>query len=164
MLRFGRLARTAEPGWHYHLPYPIEQVIKPKVTQTNQIVIGMGNPEESLMLTGDRNIVDVTVIVQWHIKNAQDFLFNIRDPERTIKIVTESAIRDIIGQMPIDLTFAEARAEIQDRAKELVQKILDSYGSGVRVTEVNLKDVNPPQPVIESFREVDRAFSSLVAF
>jgi len=159
VLRFGALVRTAQPGWHYHLPYPIEEVLKPKITQTNQINIGMGNTDESLMLTGDRNIVDVMVIVQWHIKDAKDFLFNIKEPEKTIKAATESAIRDIISQMPIDFTFAEGRSEIQDKAKILVQKILDHYHAGVQITEVNLKDVNPPQPVIESFREVDRAYA-----
>lgn len=159
VLRFGELVRTSQPGWHYHLPYPIEEVLKPKVTQTNQINIGMGNTDESLMLTGDRNIVDVMVIVQWHIKQAKQFLFNIKDPERTIKAATESAIREIVGQTPIDLTFAEGRADIQDKAKALVQKILDGYHAGVQITEVNLKDVNPPQPVIESFREVDRAYA-----
>lgn len=126
---------------------------------TNQITIGFGNPDESLMLTGDRNIVDLSVIVQWHIKDPEEFLFNIRNPQQTIKAATESAIREIIGQTPIDSTFAEGRAEIQEQARQDVQKILNSYKAGINVTEVNLKDVNPPLSVIESFREVDRAYS-----
>lgn len=159
VLRFGALDRVAMPGWHYHLPFPVEQVWKQKVTTTNQITIGFGKGDESLMLTGDRNIVDASVIVQWHIKNAEDFLFNIRDPQNTVKAATESAIREIIGQTDIDETFAEGRAEIQIKARVLVQKILDSYAAGIQITEVNLKDVNPPPPVIESFREVDRAYA-----
>lgn len=159
VLRFGALERVASPGWHYRLPFPIEQVWKQKVTTTNQITIGFGNQDESLMLTGDRNIVDASIIVQWHIKNAEDFLFNIRDPQNTVKAATESAIREIIGQTPIDATFAEGRSEIQIKARALVQEILDSYGAGIQITEVNLKDVNPPPPVIESFREVDRAYA-----
>lgn len=157
VLRFGRWVQTTEPGWHYHLPSPIEQVLKPRVTLTNQIPIGEANGEDSHMLTGDRNIVDVGVIVQWHIRNAPDYLFNLREPEQTIRAVTESVIREIMGRMPIDHTFAEGRAEIQQQAKEHVQKILDSYHAGVQITEVNLSGVNPPPPVIESFREVDRA-------
>lgn len=159
VLRFGRLVQKTTPGWHYHIPFPVEKVLKPKVTTTNQITIGFGDTDESLMLTGDRNIVDVSVIVQWNIKNAEEFLFNIRQPEQIIKAVTESAIRDIIGQILIDRAFAEGRTEIQLKAKELVQEILDRYGAGVTITEINLKDVNPPQSVIESFREVDRANS-----
>lgn len=159
VLRFGKWIKTTEAGWHYHLPYPVEQVLKPKVTMTNQITIGFGNPDESLMLTGDRNIVDLSVIVQWHIKDPEEFLFNIRNPQQTIKAATESAIREIIGQTPIDSTFAEGRAEIQEQARQDVQKILNSYKAGINVTEVNLKDVNPPLSVIESFREVDRAYS-----
>jgi membrane protease subunit HflK len=159
VLRFGKWIRTTEPGWHYHLPYPVEVVLKPKVTTTNQINIGFGSQDESLMLTGDRNIVDASVIVQWHIKDAGKYLFNLRDPQETIKAVTESALREIIGQTPIDSTFAEGRAEIQQSARALVQQILDSFQAGVQVTAVNLKNVNPPQPVIEAFREVDRAYS-----
>lgn len=159
VLRFGKWEKTTQPGWHYHLPYPIERVLKPKVTATNQIEIGFTNKDESLMLTGDRNIVDVSVIVQWRIKNARDFLFNIRDTRHTIKAVTESVIREIMGQTPIDVTFAEGRADIQSQAKERVQQILDHYQSGVQITEVNLKEVNPPQSVIDSFRDVDRAYA-----
>ncbi len=159
VLRFGALNRVTGPGWHYHLPFPVERIWKQKVTTTNQITIGFGNPDESLMLTGDRNIVDASIIVQWHIKDAEAFLFNIRDPQHTVKAATESAIREIIGQTPIDETFAEGRAEIQEKARTLVQNILDSYGAGIQITEVNLKDVNPPPPVIESFREVDRAYA-----
>jgi len=159
VLRFGKWVKTTEAGWHYHLPYPFEEVLRPQVTKTNQITIGGEGADDNLMLTGDRNIVDVNIIVQWHIKEAGDFLFNIRNPAHNIQAVTESVIREIIGKMPIDRTFAEGRAEIQQKARDRVQAILDQYKAGIQITEVNLAEVNPPQPVIEAFREVDRAYA-----
>jgi membrane protease subunit HflK len=159
VLRFGKWTETTTEGWRYHLPYPIEQVLKPKITMTNQINIGFGSLDESLMLTGDRNIVDLSFTVQWLIHDPIQFLFNIRHAEKIIKSAAESVMRDTVGQIYIDRTLAEGRSDIEAIVQEKLQVLLNSYQSGVLITRVSLKKVDPPQQVIEDFLEVERAQS-----
>ena len=172
VLRFGKYVRDARPGLNYHLPYPVESVLTPRVTRVNRIDIGMRQvedlrrgttvrdvPEESLMLTGDENIVDVDFSVFWVIKpeGAGDYLFNIQMPEGTVKAVAESAMREIIGRSEIQPILTGARQNIETRVQELMQKILDDYGAGIQVTQVQLQKVDPPSQVIDSFRDVQAA-------
>jgi modulator of FtsH protease HflK len=114
-------------------------------------------PEESLMLTGDENIVDVDFVVFWRIADAPDFLFNIQNPEGTVKAVAESAMREIVGQNDIEPILTEARAKTEFDVQQLMQKVLDSYGAGVQVTQVQLQKVDPPAQVIDAFRDVQAA-------
>ena len=179
VLRFGKYTRDAQPGLNYHLPYPIETVLTPKVTRVNRIDIGMrliedprrgGSqqirdiPEESLMLTGDENIVDVDVSVFWQVKigGAKDYLFNIQNPEGTVKAVAESAMREVVGRSDIQPILTGARQSIETSVHELMQKVLDTYQAGVLVTQVQMQKVDPPAQVIESFREVQAARADLV--
>ena len=165
VLRFGKYVRQLPPGLNFRWPYPIEQVELPKVTRVNRIEIGMRDtsgtvrnvPEESLMLTGDENIVDVDFVVFWQIKNASDYLFNIQNPEGTVKDVAESAMREIVGQSDIEPILTEARAKTETSVQELMQQTLDSYGAGVLVRQVQLQKVDPPQQVIDAFRDVQAA-------
>jgi membrane protease subunit HflK len=166
--------RDAKPGLNYHLPYPIESALTPKVTRVNRIDIGMRSvddlrrgstsrdvPEESLMLTGDENIVDVDFSVFWLIKpdGAGDYLFNIQQPEGTVKAVAESAMREVIGHSEIQPILTGARGPIETAVQELMQKTLDGYGAGIQVTQVQLQKVDPPAQVIDSFRDVQAARS-----
>ncbi len=176
VLRFGKYVRDAKPGLNYHLPYPIESVLTPKVTRVNRIDIGMrlvedlrrgttvrDVPEESLMLTGDENIVDVDFSVFWLIKpdGAGDYLFNIQQPEGTVKAVAESAMREIVGRSNIQPILTGARQNIETSVHELMQTTLDKYGSGIQVTQVQLQKVDPPSQVIDSFRDVQAARANL---
>ena len=179
VMQFGRYDRDAKPGLNYHWPYPIESVLTPKVTRVNRIDIGMrliedprrgGSqqirdiPEESLMLTGDENIVDVDVSVFWQVKigGAKDYLFNIQNPEGTVKAVAESAMREVVGRSDIQPILTGARQSIETSVHELMQKVLDTYQAGVQVTQVQMQKVDPPAQVIESFREVQAARADLV--
>jgi membrane protease subunit HflK len=173
VLRFGEHVRDAKPGANYHLPYPIETVITPKVTRVNRIDIGMrvvedsrrgGSsmrdlPEESLMLTGDENIVDVDFSVFWLIKadGAAQYLFNIQNPEGTVKAVGESAMREVVGRSEIQPIITGARQNIEVAVLDLMQKILDRYEAGVQITQVQMQKVAPPQQTIDAFREVQAA-------
>ena len=165
VLRFGEWVRTTQPGLHYHFPYPIEVAKTPKVTKVNRTEIGfrtVGNSqrmllEESLMLTGDENIVDINFSVFWIIKDAGKFLFELRSPERSIKSVSESVMREVIGNTPIADALAEGRQEIEIDSIEKIQIVLDNYNSGVQVTQLQLQKVDPPDQVIDSFRDVQRA-------
>ncbi len=180
VLRFGRFIATSNPGLNYHLPYPVESVLTPKVTRINRIDIGNRTgddprrgaamrdvPEESLMLTGDENIVDVDFAVFWMVKpaaagstedvGAADFLFNVQNPEGTIKAVAESAMREVVGRTNIQPILTGARQGIEQSVQELMQQTLDRYQSGILVTQVQLQKVDPPQQVIDSFRDVQAA-------
>jgi membrane protease subunit HflK len=170
VLRFGKYIGERQPGLNYHLPYPIETVLVPKVTSSRRIDIGMrliedprrGStvrdvPEESLMLTGDENIVDVDFTVLWKVKDAADFLFNVQNPEGTIKAVAESAMREVIGRSTIQPILTGARQNIEQAVHELMQKTLDSYGTGVVITQVQMQKVDPPSQVIDAFRDVQAA-------
>jgi len=172
VLRFGKYVRDAKPGLNYHLPYPVESVLTPKVTRVNRIDIGMrlvedlrrgttmrNVPEESLMLTGDENIVDVDFSVFWLVKanGASEYLFNIQNPEGTVKAVAESAMREVIGRNNIQPILTGARQTIEAEVHDLMQKTLDHYGAGVQVSQVQLQKVDPPAQVIDSFRDVQAA-------
>jgi membrane protease subunit HflK len=174
VLRFGKYVRDAKPGLNYHLPYPIESVLTPKVTRVNRIDIGMrlledrpgtimrDVPEESLMLTGDENIVDVNFSILWLVKpgGAGDYLFNIQQPEGTVKAVAESAMREIVGRSTLQPVLTE-RQPIETAVQELMQSTLNKYGSGIQITQVQLQKVDPPSQVIDSFRDVQAARADL---
>ena len=171
VIRFGKYVRTSEPGLHYHIPYPIESVLKPKVTKVNRIEVGFRNtqsqfsqnsqtrqvPEEALMLTGDENIVDLNFTIFWIINDAKDFLFNVRNPEATIKSLGESVMRGKIGQTPIDPILSEGKSIVEEDAKQKLQNVLDYYESGILITQVQLQKADPPEMVIDSYRDVQRA-------
>jgi modulator of FtsH protease HflK len=172
VLRFGKQVREVQPGLNYHLPYPIETVLTPKALRVNKIDIGMreintGNnssttrdvPEESLMLTGDENIVDVDFSVFWKVKpdGVGDYLFNIQNPQGTVKAVAESAMREVIGREDIQPILTGARQTIEAAVQTLMQKILDEYGAGVLIQQVQLQKVDPPTQVIDAFRDVQAA-------
>ncbi|HCF04797.1 MAG TPA: FtsH protease activity modulator HflK, partial [Desulfomicrobiaceae bacterium] len=170
--RFGAYHRTTQPGPHYHFPFPIEKVQTPKVTKIQRVEIGFRGstafvtqggaqirlvPEESLMLTGDENIVDVQFIVQYQIADAEKFLFRIANPEKTVKDAAEAAMREVIGYNKIDAALTDGKLAIQNEARALMQRILDTYESGIRVVAVQLQDVHPPKQVIDAFKDVASA-------
>lgn len=171
VLRFGEWVATTQPGLNWHMPYPIETAITPSVEQINQIDVGFRRvggtgataggsrdvPEESLMLTGDQNIIDIEFSVQWKIDDAGQYLFNIRNPEGTVKIAAESAMREIIGRTDIQPALTEARAEVEGSSRDLLQSILDDYESGILITGLRLQNVQPPEPVVDAFNDVQRA-------
>ena len=165
VLRFGEWVRTTSPGLHYHLPYPIEIAKTPKVTKVNKTEIGfrvIGTSqrmllEESLMLTGDENIVDINFSVFWIIDDAGKFLFKLRNPEKSVKSVSESVMREVIGITPIVDALAAGRQEIEILSLSKIQNVLDNYESGVKITQLQLQKVDPPDQVIDSFRDVQRA-------
>ena len=165
VLRFGEWVRTTLPGLHYHLPYPIERAKTPKVTKVNKTEIGfreLNNTqrmllEESLMLTGDENIVDINFSVFWVINDAGKYLFKLRNPDASVKSISESVMREVIGNTPIADALAERRQEIEILSLEKIQNVLDKYESGIEVTQLQLQKVDPPDQVIDSFRDVQRA-------
>lgn len=175
VLRFGAFDRTTLPGLNYHLPYPVETVLRPQVTRINRIDIGYRSGSgdartvtgrdlplrdvaaESLMLTGDENIIDINAAVFWRIRDAGAFLFATRNPATTVRSAAESVMREVIGRTPIQPALTDARAQIEASVAKGVQTILDQYGSGVEITQVQLQKVDPPAAVIESFRDVQRA-------
>ncbi len=177
VLRFGKETREVQPGLNYHLPYPIETALTPKALRINKIDIGMraiedgsrrsGSvrdvPEESLMLTGDENIVDVDFSVLWKVKptGVGDYLFNIQNPEGTVKAVAESAMREVVGRSEIQPILTGARQTIENAVQELMQRTLDHYGAGILVTQVQLQKVDPPAQVIDAFRDVQAARADL---
>ena len=172
VLRFGKFQAQTSPGLNYHIPWPVETVITPKVTIVNRVDIGMRGPsdsfvggrvasrdvpEESLMLTGDENIVDVDFSVFWLINSASDFLFNIQNPEGTVKSVAESTMREIVGQNNIQPILTEQRQNTEDMVRDLMQSILDEYGAGITITQVKMQKVDPPAAVIDAFCDVQAA-------
>jgi membrane protease subunit HflK len=170
VLRFGKFVNTTQPGLHYHLPTPIERALTPKVTKVNRVDIGfrpasdngrssgVGNvPEESLMLTGDENIVDINYSVFWVIKDAGKFLFNIQSPVETVKATSETAMREVIAKNNIQTILTEGRANIEIEVQEITQKILDEYQSGIQITQVQTQQADPPEQVIDAFRDVQAA-------
>lgn len=163
---FGRQTRIAQSGLNYHLPFPLETVQKPKVTEVKRVEIGfrsMGNnqikpmEEESLMLTGDENIVDAELIVQYKIKDPVAYLFNFVEPEITVREASEASLRTIIGRHKIDEALTSGKFEIQEETKILLQSILDKYETGVLIVAVQLQDVSPPQQVVAAFKDVASA-------
>ncbi|RMF55591.1 FtsH protease activity modulator HflK [Candidatus Woesearchaeota archaeon] len=167
--RFGKYQGSSRPGIHLKLPWPIESVKTPKVTEVKRVEIGFRttdpgppaeyeeHPEEALMLTGDENIAKVEWIVQYKIGNATDYLFNVRDIKETIRDASEAAMRQVIGDNGIDEALTTGKTLIQTQAKEKLQQILDSYHSGVQVVAVQLQDVYAPDEVADAFRDVASA-------
>ena len=164
--RFGKYTRVVGSGLNYHLPYPIETVKTPKVTEVKRIEIGFRTvgknqyrtiAQESLMLTGDENIVDAELIVQYKIKNPTDYLFNFIGPELTLREASEASLRTVIGRHNIDEALTSGKFMIQEETKELLQMTLDKYETGVIVVAVQLQDVSPPKQVIDAFKDVASA-------
>jgi membrane protease subunit HflK len=166
-LLFGKYVKTTPSGLNYWLPAPIGEVIKPKVTQTNQIPIGYRGaaggqgsrdvPQESLMLTGDENIIDIKFTVQWRIRDAGEFLFNMRNPEDTVKIAAESAVREIVGRTNLQSILTRERESVAQSAQDLLQSIMDNYKSGVTILDVQIQGAEPPKEVRDAFDDVQRA-------
>jgi membrane protease subunit HflK len=172
VLRFGKFVKTTQPGLHYHIPLPIETVQTPKVTKVNRIDIGFRSerdsgfssgggvadvPEESLMLTGDENIVNIDFSVFWVIKDAGKFLFEIQDPQGTVKAAAETAMREVVAKSRIQQILTEGRAKIENETQEIIQSILDEYNSGIQITQVQTQKADPPDQVIDAFRDVQAA-------
>ena len=173
VMRFGAFDRTAPPGLNYHIPWPIETVTTPRVTRINRVDVGFraaadggqaARPvpsrdvvEESLMLTGDENIIDIDFAVFWRIRDAGEFLFNTRAAEATVKSAAESVMREVIGRTPIQPALTEARAQIEQEVRRGTQAIMDQYRAGVEVAQVQLQKVDPPASVVDAFRDVQRA-------
>lgn len=183
VLRFGKWGGdTVDPGLHYHLPYPIDRVLLPKVTQVNELQLGgaaefaPGTPGNApgapaplvpgavsridlanQMVTGDENIVIAEYVVFWRIKNAGDYLFHLLDPKATLQMAAESSMHAVIGSYPIQAALSDKRQEIADRAKDTLQRVLDRYESGILITQVQLQRVDPPAAVIDAFNDVQRA-------
>jgi membrane protease subunit HflK len=158
VLRFGNVVRTAEPGLHLKFPYPVETVLTPAVTRIETISIGTA-AQERLMLTGDENIVDIRFNVQWKIKAGQaaEFLFNVENPENAVKAVSESVMREVVGQSDIEFLQTTGRSNVQVQVLEKVQSTLDSYNAGIEITEVSINEVDPPAEVIDAYRDVQAA-------
>ena len=170
VLRFGKYVEDTGPGLHYHLPAPIETAMTPKVTRVNRVEVGFQSsgdfgrssalrnlPEESLMLTGDENIVDINFTVLWQISHAGKFLFNIQRPENTVKAVAESVMREVVGRSKIDDVLTDGRNEVERQTLDLMQRTLDEYQAGIVVTQVKLAKSDPPGAVIDAFRDVQAA-------
>ena len=164
--RFGEYNRVVGSGLNYHFPYPIETVKTPKVTEVKRIEIGFRTigknqyrtiEQESLMLTGDENIVDAELIVQYKIKEPIDYLFNFIGPELTLREASEASLRTVIGRHNIDEALTSGKLMIQEETKELLQITLDKYETGVIVVAVQLQDVSPPKQVIDAFKDVASA-------
>ncbi len=170
VLRFGKYIETTSSGLNYHLPTPIEKVIVVPVTTTRNIEIGFRKgadrggqintrnlDDESLMLTGDENIVDVNFVVQWYVGNAADYLFNVRSPSQNIKDGAESVMREIMGRTEIEFALSEGREQIRQEAQQMLQEMLDSYKAGIIITSLLMQRVDPPATVIDDYRDVQRA-------
>jgi membrane protease subunit HflK len=164
--RFGEYNRLVGSGLNYHFPYPIETVMTPKVTEVKRIEIGFRTigknqyrtiEQESLMLTGDENIVDAELIVQYKIKDPIDYLFNFIGPELTLREASEASLRTVVGRHNIDQALTSGKLMIQEETKELLQITLDKYETGVIVVAVQLQDVSPPKQVIDAFKDVASA-------
>ncbi len=170
-LVFGRYTSKTSSGLNYNWPYPIGAVLKPKVTDRNAIDVGFTTrdtsrlspaeavddiPQESLMLTGDQNIADVKFRVIWQIDpvNPENYVFNIRGPRDTVKAVSESAMRELVGRTPIQRLLTSDRSQVEPAAQQLIQSVLDRYKAGVQILQVQLLPVDPPQQVIASFKDV----------
>jgi len=170
VLRFGKFVSTTQPGLNYHIPYPVETVLTPKVTKVNRIDIGFRSAsdsgrtsgigdvaEESLMLTGDENIVNIDFSVFWVIKDAGKFLFKIQSPVETVKAAAETAMREVIAKSKLQSILTEGRSKIEIETQEIAQSLLDEYESGIQITQVQTQKADPPDEVIDAFRDVQAA-------
>ncbi len=175
VLYFGKYHSIATPGLNYRLPYPIGKVIKQSVTTVNSEEFGyrsksnaprriarrsnlqQSDDSENLMLTGDENIVDIEFQVQWQVKDIEKFTFNISNPRLTIRKAAESAMREVIAVTPISEALSDGKSRIEQESRKLLQEILDDYGAGIRIVLLQLRRVDPPIQVIDSFRDVQTA-------
>jgi len=170
VLRFGKFVSTTQPGLNYHIPYPVETVLTPKVTKVNRIDVGFRSAsdtgrtsgiddvsEESLMLTGDENIVNIDFSVFWVIKDAGKFLFKIQSPVVTVKAAAETAMREVIARSRLQPILTEGRSKIEIETQEIIQSLLDEYESGIQITQVQTQKADPPDEVIDAFRDVQAA-------
>lgn len=187
VLRFGKYVETTEAGLHYHLPYPIEEVLKVNFSQERSINLGVqeaynvrnvagirngGNYNdealksftESHMLTGDENIVDVNLTIVWKIDNVKDYLFNMRDPDQTVRVAAQSVLREIVGQSEMQPIITGDRGKIEDDTKEELQKVLNEFGAGIQIVRVKLQKADPPKQVVDAFNEVQRAKADMERF
>ena len=175
VLRFGKFVSTTQPGLNYHIPYPVETVLTPKVTKVNRIDIGFRSasdsgrssgvddvPEESLMLTGDENIVNIDFSVFWVIKDAGKFLFKIQSPVETVKAAGETAMREVIAKSNLQPILTAGRASIEIEVQDIIQRLLDEYESGIQITQVQTQKADPPDQVIDAFRDVQAARADMV--
>ena len=175
VLRFGKFVSTTQPGLNYHIPYPVETVLTPKVTKVNRIDVGfraasdsgrtsgVGDvPEESLMLTGDENIVNIDFSVFWVIKDAGKFLFKIQSPVETVKAAGETAMREVIAKSNLQPILTAGRSKIEVEVQEIIQSLLDEYESGIQITQVQTQKADPPDQVIDAFRDVQAARADMV--
>lgn len=151
VLLFGKHVTTTQRGLHWHIPRPFEKVIKVNVTERHQFSL------KATMLTQDENIVDIEGTVQYQIVDALKYLFNVRYPEGSLAQATESALRSVIGRSKMDFVMTEGRDQIASKVKATTQEIIDNYGLGIEVIEVNLQDANPPQAVRDAFQDVTQA-------
>ncbi|MGA8262060.1 MAG: FtsH protease activity modulator HflK [Arenicellales bacterium] len=167
VLRFGKFQTTTMPGLQWHIPWPVEQVVPVNVQQVNTVEIGYRStgegqeqsvPHEALMLTKDENIVDVKLAVQYDIKNPEDLVFHVADPtQNVVRGATESALREVVGTNTMDFTLTEGRADIVAKTKDLLQKILDRYLTGINIIAVEMQDAQPPAEVKPAFDDAVKA-------
>lgn len=169
VFRFGQAVGLSDPGIHYHWPAPFERVEKERVSEVKRLEVGFRTisvsptpryqkvTTESMMLTGDENIVDVELIVQYRIRDLENYLFRVNDQRKAIKDVTEAALRQVIGQHTIDEALTEGKLEIQEEIQQQVQEVLDLYQLGVRVDQAKLQTVSVPQEVDHAFKDVASA-------
>lgn len=192
VLRFGKYVDTTDAGLHYHLPYPVETVIKVNVTQERSINLGVAEAvdiqpryynakhsnlvmnsnssvplnsfTESHMLTGDENIVDINLTVVWKIKDAKDYLFNVRSPDVTVRVAAQSVLREIVGQSEMQPIITGDRGKVEEETKAELQKVLDDFGAGIVIVRVKLQKADPPKQVVDAFNEVQRAKADMERF
>ncbi len=184
ILRFGKYVDTTSAGLHYHLPYPVEKVIKVNVTKersinlgvtetanipaqyynSNQSSVALNSFTESHMLTGDENIVDINLTVVWRIKDAKDYLFNVRSPDVTVRVAAQSVLREIVGQSEMQPIITGDRGLVEEQTKAELQKVLDDFGAGIVIVRVKLQKADPPKQVVDAFNEVQRAKADMERF
>ncbi len=180
VLRFGAYSETTDAGLHYHLPYPIEKVVKVNFSQERSINLGVqeayaarnvrgirnnmnyaNDPlksfTESHMLTGDENIVDINLTIVWKIGNVKDYLFNMKDPDQTVRVAAQSVLREMVGQSQMQSIITGDRGKIEDDTKAELQSVLNEFGSGITIVRVKLQKADPPKQVVDAFNEVQRA-------
>ncbi len=170
VLRFGAYNETTDSGLHYHLPYPIETVQKVNITQERSINLGVTEPtkrddfSESHMLTGDENIVDINLTIVWRVSDAKDYLFNMQNPDQTVRVAAQSVLREIVGQSQMLPIISGDRGKVEDETKEELQKVLDEFGAGIQIVRVKLQKADPPRQVVDAFNEVQRAKADMERF
>lgn len=173
--RFGKMVKRAvPPGIHYHLPWPMEKVDKPKIRKINRVSIGYmdkkGKEKEGTdsviiqRLTGDINIINMRILLQYSIKDAPNYLFKTENPDYLVKVAAEAAITEIVGTLAVDEVLTIGKLKIQNKTQKIVQEFLDSYGCGIQVLTANLQEIHPPKDVIKSFKDVINAHADMDKF